>query len=89
MCDQLLSMSYIALRNIEVYIYAQGAILVADVMSHCCLVGSITLPTNSGTSLTLSLIMNMKGWSTTSSALFINAESGTNSIPATREEILF
>merc|ERR1719188_908487 len=74
-------MAYIELRNIEVYIYAQGEVLVADVLSQFCLVGSMTLPTNSGTSFTLSLMMKRKGLSTWSSAVLMNAERGTNSMP--------
>ena len=80
-------MVYIELRNIEVYIYPQGEVLVADVFSQFSLVGSMTLPTNSGTSFTLSLMMKRKGLSTCSSAVLINAESGTNSMPVAKDNI--
>ena len=85
MCDRLWSMAYIELRNIEVYIYAQGEVLVADVLSQFCLVGSMTLPTNSGTSFTLSLMMKRKGLSTWSSAVLMNADRGTNSMPVAKD----
>ena len=78
-------MAYIELRNIEVYIYAQGEVLVADVLSQFCLVGSMTLPTNSGTSFTLSLMMKRKGLSTWSSAVLMNADRGTNSMPVAKD----
>ena len=87
MCDRLWSMAYIELRNIEVYIYAQGEVLVADVLSQFCLVGSMTLPTNSGTSFTLSLMMKRKGLSTWSSAVLMNADRGTNSMPVAKDNI--
>ena len=85
MCDRLWSMAYIELRNIEVYIYAQGEVLAADFLSQFCLVGSMTLPTNSGTSFTLSLMMKRKGLSTWSSAVLMNAERGTNSMPVAKD----
>ena len=59
--------------------------LAADFLSQFCLVGSMTLPTNSGTSFTLSLMMKRKGLSTWSSAVLMNAERGTNSMPVAKD----